>query len=128
MGLGDGDGDGDGAGVAVVPGRSRSGSTSRGEALAAGRGVARGVGVGVGAGAGVGSPKPGGRIDSGLSWLNAGIDAPASNSAIAPSATSARQILKRHGLFDLNRGLLGIATGQKEQPANDDDQDEQENH
>src|SRR3546814_15635257 len=60
--------------------------------------------------------------------FRSGIDAPASSSATAPSATSARKILKRHGLFDTNRGLLGVATGQKEQPADNDDHDEQENH
>jgi shikimate kinase len=133
VGLGVGDG-------RASPGADGSGCTVGAGVLlvCAGRGVAlppvavaRGVGVGAGRGGGVGSPKPGGRIDSGLSWPIAGASAP---SAIAPSATAAApsrnlaEIRKRDGLFYLGLRLFRIAPGEEEQPADEDDEDKDDQH
>ena len=120
-------------GVSVAPGVADAdgvGTAPFGPAgvpLADGTGLAP-VGAGAGVGAVTGSPKPGGRIDSGLSCPSAGIPAPINTAATAPSATLVREIRKRHRFLDPDLRLFVRAPGKDEQPPDHKDQDDEEHN
>ena len=83
-------------------------------------------GAGEAVGAATGSPKPGGRIDSGLSCPSAGSPAAISTAASAPMATLVREIRKRHDLLDMDQRLFMRPPRKDEQPPDHHDQDDDE--
>jgi hypothetical protein len=112
--------DGLGTGSGLAPGAAATGTPD-------GDGVGARVRGGVGAGVDTGSPKPGGRIDSGLSCPSAGRSpTPTRTAAIAPSATLVREIRKRHDLLDMNQRFFMRMPSEKKQPANHHDKNDDE--
>ncbi len=116
-------------GVGVAPGVGDPEGVGVGPPGPAGVPLAEAVGltpVGAGAGVGVvtGSPKPGGRIDSGLSWPSAGSPAPINSAATAATATLVRKIRKRHRFLDPDLRFFMRTSGKDEQPPDHHDQND----
>ena len=80
-----------------------------------------GGGDGAAGGAATGSLKPGGRIDSGVSWPSAGMPIATKPSASAPAPTLFLERRKRDNLFNTRQRLFAIQTGKHRSPAQQGD-------